>query len=67
MHLMYHMVLRMGLQGNPMGYSTFSDEGMNKVLKQVLKNCHQSTFEPMCLAKMAKILAAPPPVKRKRP
>eukprot|EP00969_Alexandrium_andersonii_P247372 10931478-Alexandrium_andersonii.AAC.1 len=56
-HLMFHLVLRMEYQGNPLSYHTFTDEGMNKVLKKVLRNCHQATFETTSLAKMTEALS----------
>ncbi len=55
-HLVFHLILRMGYQGNPWFYHTFVDESLNKTLKKVLRWCQQSTFEAMCLAKASELL-----------
>ena len=58
-HLMFHVLLRMGFQGNPLRYQTFVDEGLNKTLKRVLRLCHQRAFERMALVKVAEALRRP--------
>ena len=55
-HLTYHMVLRSMRQGNPWGYNTFFDEGLNKLLKRTLRLCHQATFEFMAMVKFGELL-----------
>ena len=55
-HMDFHMFKRMDWHGNPFTYHTFEDESMNKVLKKVLRNCHQCTLETMCLSKMAEAM-----------
>jgi hypothetical protein len=55
-HLMFHVILRVGFQGNPILYQTFQDEGLNKVLKRVLRYCHQAAFERMALVKVSEAL-----------
>ena len=57
-HLVLHMILRMGYLGNPFTYHTFEDDGVNKILKKVLRNVHQCTFETMALAKMSEVLTS---------
>jgi hypothetical protein len=58
-HLMYHAVLRIAFQGNPIQYQTFVDESLNKALKRVLRLCHQQAFERMALVKLAEALKRP--------
>ena len=48
-HLMVHLICRAEWHGNPILYSTWADEGANKVLRKVCRNCHQSTFETAVL------------------
>ena len=57
-HLMFHMLHRSKLLGNPLEYATFFDEGLNRLLKLALRNCHQSRFEDLSLAKMEHVLAS---------
>lgn len=55
-HLLLHLAHRAGHHGNPVGYSTFLDESLNKQLKRVLANCSQLTFEASAYAKMSVVL-----------
>ena len=55
-HLMIHLLLRIEGMGNPYLYHTFRDEGLNRLLKSVLRNSPQSTFEFTGLAKMSVLL-----------
>ena len=55
-HLMYHLIIRLYLMGNPMSYTTFLDESLNKTLKKVCRLCHQMTFDTMCVIKMHQVL-----------
>ena len=55
-HMMYHVVQRSLAMGNPLTYAVFYDEGLNKTLKQALRNCHQLAFEHMAMVKMAEVL-----------
>ena len=56
-HLMFHLIQRAHVFGNPWMYTTFLDESYNKTLKAVLRNCHQAAFEPMAFAKLDNALA----------
>jgi hypothetical protein len=44
-HLLLHMVKRTLRHGNPGWYSTFEDEGINRILKQVGKAAHRTVWE----------------------
>lgn len=57
LHLMVHLVLRSSCMGNPALGQTFRDEGLNKKLKQVCRNCHSNNFELTAFFKMAKVLS----------
>jgi len=63
-HLMFHINFRAAFQGNPWSYTTFLDEGLNKNLKKLLRNCHQRRFEPIALVRGAEMLKR---WRRKRP
>eukprot|EP00969_Alexandrium_andersonii_P333352 14732075-Alexandrium_andersonii.AAC.2 len=54
---MAHCVVRSQRQGNPEVYQTFEDESLNATLKRVLRFCHQTRFENLAMAKMARVLA----------
>ena len=56
-HLIVHLILRAGWLGNPLLYSTFEDESLNKTLKRVLRLVHQQNFERMGLVKLREVLA----------
>ncbi len=56
-HLMIHVNHRTRQQGNPWRYTTFLDESLNKELKKVLRNVHQSNFETLAYAKLGQVLA----------
>ena len=45
MHLMLHAVERARLHGNPRFYSTFLDEGLNRVLRDIARSTHRLTWE----------------------
>ena len=49
---MYHVILRAARQGNPVSYQTFTDEGLNRTLKRVLRLCHQQDFEMTGMMKL---------------
>ena len=55
-HLMYHLIRRAAYQGNPWHYTVFLDESLNKLLKRMLRLCHQVKFEVMALAKGRELL-----------
>ena len=55
-HLMWHVLIRMGYQGNPSFYSNWVDEDLNKKLKACCRNVSQSTFESTVLLKMREVL-----------
>ena len=44
-HLMLHLTHRASFFGNPSWYATWRDEGHNRDLKRVLRNCYQRFFE----------------------
>ena len=50
-HLMLHLNDKIGHQGNPWAQTTWLDESLNKTLKNVLRLCHQATFEQQGLLK----------------
>ena len=53
---MYHLIRRAAYQGNPWTYTVFLDESLNKLLKRMLRLCHQVKFEVMALAKGKELL-----------
>ena len=55
-HLMYHLIRRAAYQSNPWHYTVFLDESLNKLLKRMLRLCHQVKFEVMALAKGRELL-----------
>ena len=55
-HLMFHINHRSPYFGNPWFYTTFLDEGLNKNLKKMLRNCHQMTFETLALCRAPEML-----------
>ena len=55
-HLMFHMILRASVLGNPWMYNTFLDESLNKQLKAVCRLCHQVTFESIAILKITEVL-----------
>jgi hypothetical protein len=59
-HLMYHVLDRAEFLGNPWDYTTFEDEGLNKVLKKSLRLCHQMAFENMTFVKVQAALERTP-------
>ena len=66
-HMVLHMIARAHCQGNPMDYSTFYDESLNKELKKILRNVHQLRFDDIGLVKMAAhLVRIGPPQKRRR-
>ena len=56
LHLWMHCTARSLELGNPWFYQCFEDESQNKVLKKVLENVSQQTFEAVALSKMDKVL-----------
>ncbi len=44
-HLVLHLVSRTAKHGNPGYYATFTDEGINKILKLVGQAAHRSVWE----------------------
>ena len=56
-HLMIHLTFSSDWHGNPVCYATWLDESLNKQLKMVLRNCHQSCFETTAFAKMQDVLS----------
>ena len=55
-HATFHLLCDALRLGNPMTYHTFADEGLNKVLKQVLRNCSQLNFEATAFSKLEALL-----------
>ena len=55
-HLVYHMLDKIGYQGNPEVYSNWMDETLNKVMKKTCKNLSQQAFEPGLLLRMREVL-----------
>ena len=50
-HLFKHMTRRIARNGNPRYYSTYFDEGLNKVLVGIASSCYRHTFERRLFAK----------------
>ena len=50
-HMWIHLTTNSGRLGNPRLYWTFLDESLNGTLKQILRRCHQATFERRALGK----------------
>ena len=57
-HILYHLLVKTGVQGNPLAYSTWLDESLNKTLKQACKNASAATFYPSVLLRMRDLLKA---------
>ncbi len=55
-HLMYHLILRSDLHGNPWKDATFIDESLKKELKLCCRLSHQRTFECIVIVKVGEIL-----------
>jgi len=64
-HLMFHIIARSQWMGNPRFYATWADEGCQRILKSVLQNCHQMTFEASCYSKLEGALSMAAGKKRK--
>ena len=54
-HLVLHMVARTGKYGNPSFYATFTDEGINKLLKKVGQAAHRTVWEVRVLLHFGKV------------
>jgi hypothetical protein len=65
-HLLVHLLHDVPWMGNPIKYSTWLDESLNKTLKQACKNASAATFECTVLLRMRDILSRPRPTKRAR-
>lgn len=59
-HVMLHMLANQRFQGNPLVYSNWEDETLNKTLKAACKFVSQSTFEVSVLLRMQTILGRSP-------
>ena len=55
-HLMFHLILRAVVHGNPWLDATFLDESLNKELKQCCRYAHQARFESTVLLKITEVL-----------
>ena len=55
-HLMLHLTHRASCSRNPSWYATWRDEGHNRDLKRVLRNCHQRLFEERAFMKLGSVL-----------
>ena len=56
LHLMFELNCSAGWFGSPWLYHVFLDESLNKILKQLLRNCHQTNFEWLALKKAGRAL-----------
>ena len=56
-HLLGHLVVRAQAFGSPSAYSCWTDESQNEVMKRVLRNVPQSTFEASGLWKLEQTLS----------
>ena len=66
-HLVLHMVARTSKHGNPGYYATFTDEGINKLLKKVGQSAHRSVWEIRCLVRFGNVEEARQSKKRGLP
>jgi hypothetical protein len=64
-HLLLHLVERTAVHGNPGFYSTFADEGINRVLKRIGEGAHRSVWEARVFAHFGKLESRM--LSRKRP
>ena len=55
-HIIYHLLHKMGYQGNPRNYATWLDESLNKLLKRCCRETSVVTFERCVLARMRSLL-----------
>jgi len=55
-HVVFHLLRNIERQGNPLVYSTWLDESLNKTLKAACKNAAASTFYPGVLLRMRELL-----------
>ena len=55
-HLMLHLTHRGVFFGNPSWYAAWRDEGNNRDLKRVLRNCYQRVFEDRAFMKLGSVL-----------
>ena len=58
-HLMLHLTQRASFFGNPLWCATWCDEGHNRDLKRVLRNCHQRLFEERAFMQLGSVLDRP--------
>jgi hypothetical protein len=65
-HIIWHLLLNTGHQGNPAYYATWFDEALNKVLKQSCRQTSQLNFEASVLMRMREILKGGRSQKRER-
>ena len=56
MHAIYHMILGVGLHGNPRAYANWIDEALNRILKSACRNISQRTVEYRVLLCMPQLL-----------
>jgi len=55
-HIVFHLIRNVERQGNPLVYSTWLDESLNKMLKSACKHQAASTFYPSVLLRMRDML-----------
>jgi hypothetical protein len=55
-HIMWHLLKNQLHHGNPVFYSNWVDEALNKTLKSACRMVSQSTFESSVLLKMRTLL-----------
>lgn len=65
-HLLLHMVSRAAEFGNPDAYSTFEDESINKLVKNIGEAAHRSVWEVRVLVQFDKVEEARAGFKRRR-
>lgn len=63
-HLLLHLVERTAKNGNPGYYSTFADEGINRLLKKVGQAAHRSVWEARVLLHFGQVQGATRGLKR---
>ena len=56
LHLLLHITAMVSRRGNPRTYATWGNEADNKVMRQVLRNVHQRSFEGVGLGKLRALI-----------
>ena len=63
-HIIFHLLAKIGYQGNPKEYACWLDESLNRMLKGACRNVSQATFEQSVLLAMRDLLRPDQSLKR---